>query len=107
MSWPYGLDPSPLHGKENTPWQVQSLDGMKTMDGEKHGTVCCPPNSSNRGDLTLPFSLQVPGVGVGVLGWVYLVLGWGEVSNIFLNPGIFMFPAQVAVSESLTTGSSF
>lgn len=105
-SWPCdALDPSPQHGKENAPRRVRSLDGMKRRDGEKHGTVRHPPNSSSGGDLKLlPFLFMFP---VLELRWVYLVLGWGFFSNMFLNPGIFMFPAQVAVSESPTTGSSF
>lgn len=35
------------------------------------------------------------------------VLRSGFFPTIFLNPGIFTFPGQVAVSQSPTTGSSF
>lgn len=42
------------------------------------------------------------GFGVSLFGFRL-----GFFPTIFLNPGIFTFPAQVAVSETPTTGSSF
>lgn len=79
------------------------MDGMKRRDGEEHSMFSTLQMHLTEG-ISTPSLFSSWNWGFGVSLFVFRL---GFFPTIFLNPGIFTFPAQVAVSESLTTGSSF
>lgn len=79
------------------------MHGMKRRGGEEHSMFAALQMHLTEGISTPSLSSSWNwGFGVSLFGFRL-----GFFPTVFLNPGIFMFPAQVAVSESLTTGSSF
>lgn len=89
--------PLPCIGRK-TP-TASAVHGWDEKEGWRKAQHCLLPSKliQQMGFQTPPFPLHVPGV--GVLGWVYAVLGRFSPHTMFFEAGMLTLPAQVAVSE--------